>query len=74
MFKYSLCLFLRERERERAERKSKALVLPVYVSALTYGNELWVVTKKMKLCIQAAEMSLLRRDGVRSLATSKGAS
>jgi len=33
----------------------------IYVPTLTYGHELWVVTERMRLPIQAAEMSFLRR-------------
>jgi len=32
----------------------------IYIPTLTYGRELWVVTKRMRLWIQAAEMSFLR--------------
>jgi len=33
----------------------------IYVPTLTYGNELWVVTKRVRLRIQLAEMSFLGR-------------
>ena len=33
----------------------------IYVTALTYGHELWVMIERMKLWIQADEMSFLRR-------------
>ncbi len=33
----------------------------IYVSAFTYGHELWIVTKRTRLWIQAAEMCLLSR-------------
>lgn len=48
---------------------------PIYVPTFTYGDELWIVTKRTKLRIKAATMSFLRRlaglsirDGVRSSA------
>lgn len=48
---------------------------PIYVPTFTYGDELWIVTKRTKLQIKAATMSFLRRlaglsirDGVRSSA------
>lgn len=33
----------------------------IYVPTLTHGHELWVVTYRMRLEIQAAEMSFLQR-------------
>lgn len=33
----------------------------VYVPVITYGHELWVVTERMSLQIQAAEINFLRR-------------
>ena len=33
----------------------------LYVLTLTYGHELWVVTKRMRSQVQRAEMSFLRR-------------
>ncbi|KAI3370360.1 hypothetical protein L3Q82_025131 [Scortum barcoo] len=40
----------------------------IYIPTLTYGHELWVMTRKDKIMqIQAAEMSFLRRVAGRSL-------
>ncbi len=39
----------------------------IYVPTLTYGHELWVITKRTRSRIQAAEMSFLRRVAERSL-------
>ncbi|KAK0150839.1 hypothetical protein N1851_008038 [Merluccius polli] len=36
-------------------------VVSIFVPALTYGHELWVVTKRTRSRVQAAEMSFLRR-------------
>ena len=33
----------------------------VFVPTLTFGHELWVVTERERLWIEAAEMSFLRR-------------
>ena len=33
----------------------------IFVPALTYGHELWVVTERTRLRVQAAEMSFFRR-------------
>jgi len=43
-------------------QKAKLLIYcSIYIPTLTYGHELWVVTKRMRLWIQAFEMSFLRR-------------
>ncbi|XDV44325.1 hypothetical protein PO909_012625 [Leuciscus waleckii] len=39
----------------------------IYVPTLTYGNELWVMTERIRSRIQAAEMSFLHRVAGRSL-------
>lgn len=40
--------------------KVKLLIyLSIYVPALTYGHELWVMTERTRLWIQGAEMSFL---------------
>ena len=44
---------------ERAQSEGEALNLPV--PTLPYSHELWLVTKRMRLWMQAAEMSFLRR-------------
>ncbi len=42
--------------------KGKLLIYQsIYVPTLTYGHELWVVTERMRLQIQTAEISFLRR-------------
>ena len=47
---------------ERAEPKGKSLDLPAFfIPTLTYGNKIWVVTKRTRLWIQAAKMSFLHR-------------
>ena len=47
---------------EGAEPQGEALSLPsIYVPALTYGHELWVVTQRTRSWIEAAEMSFLCR-------------
>ncbi|KAI3367070.1 hypothetical protein L3Q82_009271 [Scortum barcoo] len=50
-------------------RKAKlSIYRSIYVPTLTYGHELWVMTRKDKITrIQAAEMSFLRRVAGRSL-------
>ncbi|KAK0137435.1 putative uncharacterized transposon-derived protein F52C9.6 [Merluccius polli] len=43
-------------------RKAKLLIYQsIFVPALTYGHELWVVTERTRSRVQAAEMSFLRR-------------
>lgn len=39
----------------------------IYVSALTYGHEIWVVTERIRLEILAAKMSSLHRVAVFSV-------
>ncbi|KAK3561994.1 hypothetical protein QTP86_023347, partial [Hemibagrus guttatus] len=49
-------------------RKAKlSIYQSIYVPTLTYGHELWVMTKRVRSRIQAAEMSFLRRVAGRSL-------
>ena len=53
--------------KKELNRKAKLLIYwSIYVPTLTYG-ELWVMTKRIKSRIQAAEMSFLRRVVGRSL-------
>ncbi len=47
---------------KRELKKAKlSIYQSIYVPTLTYGHELWVVTERMRLRIQAAEMSFLCR-------------
>lgn len=48
-------------DEERVGLQGKALSLLVYVLTLTYAHDLWVVNKRTRLKIQAAEMWLLWR-------------
>ena len=48
--------------KKELSRKAKlSIYRSIYVPALTYGHELWVVTERTRSRIQAAEMSFLRR-------------
>uniref|UniRef100_A0A3Q0RNY4 Coagulation factor X n=1 Tax=Amphilophus citrinellus TaxID=61819 RepID=A0A3Q0RNY4_AMPCI len=48
--------------------KAKLLIYwSIYVLTLTYGHKLWVVTKRIRLQIQAAEMNFLQRVANHSL-------
>jgi len=66
--------------KKELSRKAKlSIYRSVYVPTLTYGHELWVVTERMRLRIQATKMSFLRRvaglslrDRVRSSALAIG--
>ncbi|KAK3554499.1 hypothetical protein QTP70_024405, partial [Hemibagrus guttatus] len=50
--------------KKELSRKAKlSIYQSVYVPTLTYGHELWVMTKRIRSRIQAAEMSFLRRVG-----------
>ena len=43
-------------------RKAKLLIYQsIYIPTLTYGHDLLVVTERMRLRMQAAEMSFVRR-------------
>lgn len=62
-------------KRELSVKAEFSVYWPIYVPTFTYGDELWIVTKRTKLRIKAATMSFLRRlaglsvrDGVRSSA------
>ncbi|KAL4005315.1 hypothetical protein ACER0C_005028 [Sarotherodon galilaeus] len=66
-------------KRELSVKAKLSIYRSIYVPTLTYGHELWVVTERMRLRIQAAEMSFLRkvaglslRDRVRSSAIQEG--
>ncbi|KAL6466538.1 hypothetical protein MHYP_G00243420, partial [Metynnis hypsauchen] len=45
-------------KRELSHKAKLSVYRSVYIPTLTYGHELWVMTKRMRLRIQAAEMSL----------------
>ncbi len=47
-------------KKELSQKAKLSIYQSIYVPALTYGHELWVVTERMRLRIQAAEMSFLR--------------
>ncbi|KAK3507140.1 hypothetical protein QTP70_008534 [Hemibagrus guttatus] len=54
--------------KKELSRKAKlSIYQSIYVSTLTYGHELWVMTERVRSRIQAAEMSFLRRMAGRSL-------
>ena len=59
-----------------SQKAKLSIYQSIYIPTLTYGHELWVLTKRMRLRIQGAEMSLPcrvaglnLRDRVRSLDT-----
>ncbi|KAK0133573.1 putative uncharacterized transposon-derived protein F52C9.6 [Merluccius polli] len=61
-------------KRELSRKAKLSIYQSIFVPALTYGHELWVVTERTRSRVQAAEMSFLRRvaglslsDWVRSL-------
>ncbi|TWW71090.1 hypothetical protein D4764_17G0005730 [Takifugu flavidus] len=73
-FKYLGVLFTSERRMEQEidrrsvvvkrelSRKAKlSIYRSIFVPTLTYGHELWVMTKRTRSRVQAAEMSFLRR-------------
>ena len=47
-------------ERELSQKAKLSIYRSIFPT-LTYGHELWVETERMRLRIQAAEMSFLRR-------------
>ncbi|KAK3556338.1 hypothetical protein QTP70_007102 [Hemibagrus guttatus] len=54
--------------KKELSRKAKlSIYQSIYVPTLTYGHELWVMTKRVRSRIQVAEMSFLRRVAGRSL-------
>ncbi|KAK0146656.1 putative uncharacterized transposon-derived protein F52C9.6 [Merluccius polli] len=48
-------------KRELSRKAKLSIYQSIYVPALTYGHELWVMTERTRLRVQAAEMSFLRR-------------
>uniref|UniRef100_A0A8C6NNI1 Reverse transcriptase domain-containing protein n=1 Tax=Nothobranchius furzeri TaxID=105023 RepID=A0A8C6NNI1_NOTFU len=66
-------------KRELSQMAKLSIYCSIYVPTLNYGHELWVVTERTRLQIQAVEMSFLRRvarlslrDRVRSLVIREG--
>ncbi|KAK3516473.1 hypothetical protein QTP70_016707, partial [Hemibagrus guttatus] len=48
-------------KKELSQKAKLSIYHSIYVSTLTYGHELWVMTERVRSRIQAAEMSFLRR-------------
>ncbi|KAK0145331.1 putative uncharacterized transposon-derived protein F52C9.6 [Merluccius polli] len=48
-------------KRELSRKSKLSIYQSIFVPALTYGHELWVVTERTRSQVQAAEMSFLRR-------------
>ncbi|XP_065817852.1 uncharacterized protein [Labrus bergylta] len=48
-------------KRELSLKAKLSIYRSIYITTLTYGHELWVVTERMRSRIQAAEISFLRR-------------
>ena len=48
-------------KKELSRKASLSIYQSIYVSTLTYGHELWVMTKRTRSRIQAAEMIFLHR-------------
>ena len=48
-------------KRELSRKAKLSIYQSIYVPALSYGHELWVVTERTRSRVQAAEMSFLRR-------------
>ncbi|KAK0146684.1 Craniofacial development protein 2 [Merluccius polli] len=48
-------------KRELSRKAKLSMYQSIYVPALTYGHELWVMTERTRSRVQAAEMSFLRR-------------
>ncbi|KAK3518675.1 hypothetical protein QTP70_007168 [Hemibagrus guttatus] len=54
--------------KKELSRKAKlSIYQSIYVPTLTYGHELWVINRRVRSRLQAAEMSFLRRVEGRSL-------
>ncbi|KAK3571461.1 hypothetical protein QTP86_012091 [Hemibagrus guttatus] len=54
-------------KKELSLKAKLSIYQSIYISTLTYGHELWVMTERIRSQIQAAEMSFLRRVVGRSL-------
>ena len=48
-------------KKELSQKVKFSIYRSIYVSTLTYGHELWVVTERTTLRIQVAEMGFLCR-------------
>ncbi|KAK0132400.1 Craniofacial development protein 2 [Merluccius polli] len=48
-------------KRELSRKAKLSIYQSIYVPALTYGHELWVMTERTRSWVQAAKMSFLRR-------------
>ena len=48
-------------KRELSRKAKLSIYQSIFVPALTYGHELWVMTERTRSRVQAAEMSFLRR-------------
>ncbi|KAK0135351.1 putative uncharacterized transposon-derived protein F52C9.6 [Merluccius polli] len=48
-------------KRELSRKAKLSIYQSIYVPALTYGHELWVMTERTRSRVQATEMSFLRR-------------
>ncbi|KAK3536250.1 hypothetical protein QTP86_000153 [Hemibagrus guttatus] len=48
-------------KKELSQKAKLSIYQSIYVPTLTYGHELWVMTKRVRSQIQAAKMSFLRR-------------
>ena len=47
-------------KRELSKKAKLSIFKTVFVPFLTYGSESWVMTKRMRLQVQASEMRVLR--------------
>ncbi|KAK3516010.1 hypothetical protein QTP70_000994 [Hemibagrus guttatus] len=54
-------------KKELSRKVKLSIYQSIYVPTLSYGHELWAMTKRVRSRIQAAEMSILRRVAGRSL-------
>ncbi|KAK3531087.1 hypothetical protein QTP70_010370 [Hemibagrus guttatus] len=54
-------------KKELSQKAKLSIYQSIYVPTLTYGHELWVMTKRVRSQIQAAEMSFRRRVAGQSL-------
>ena len=48
-------------KRELSKKAKLSVFKAIFVPILTYGHESWVMTERMRLQVQASEMSFLRR-------------
>ncbi|TWW73458.1 hypothetical protein D4764_15G0008520 [Takifugu flavidus] len=48
-------------KRELSQKAKLSIYRSIFVSTLTYGHELWVMTERTRSWVRAAEMSFLRR-------------